>query len=187
MRRLRHDESGFTLIELLAVCLLLSTVLTVIGGIFLSTITTQQTVSAVSTSSNDAQVAAHTIDARIRNSSEFQLTTPSGSDQLLVARSASTGAALSWRCYGWYYSATNKSLRMTSTADGTKVTAPSATALASWTLVASGVTPASGSVFTAAGSQLTVGFDVAASNSEPTTIQFTTAKTTGVAGTNTCF
>jgi prepilin-type N-terminal cleavage/methylation domain-containing protein len=182
-----RDESGFTLIELMVVCVLLGIVMTVLGGIFISTLRTQQTVSSVSTSSNNAQLAARTLDTRIRNSSEFQLTTPSGSDQLLVARSASTGATLSWNCYGWYYSATNKTLRMTSTADGTKITAPSATALASWTLVASGVTPASGSVFSAAGSQLTVGFDVAATNSKSTTIQFTTAKTTGVAGSNTCF
>ena len=184
----RHrDDSGFTLVELLTICVLLGVVLAVLGGIFIGTLRTQQTVSAVSDSSNTAQLAARTLDARIRNSSEFQISTPSGTDQLLVTRSASTGTALTWSCYGWYYSAANKTLRTTSTADGTKITAPSATTLASWTLLASGVTPSASSVFTASGSQLTVGFDVAAKNSKPTTIQFTTAKTTGVAGTSTCF
>jgi Tfp pilus assembly protein PilW len=187
--QLPDRESGFTLIELMVVCLLLVAVLSVVGGIFYSTITAQQKVDKVTTSADTAQSAASTIDDRIRNASEFRVTSPVAGDQLLVARAAGTGATVDWACYGWYYSSSAHTLRMTTTTPGTKITAPTTSQLASWTLLASGVTPPSGSsVFTQDALRLTVAFDVSAgSTAKPTGIRFTTAALTGASGAGTCY
>lgn len=186
---LQDREAGVTLIELMAVCLLLATVLGVVGGIFFSTITAQQKVDKLTTSANAAQLVASTIDDRIRNASEFRVTVPSTGNQLLVARTAGVGATIDWKCYGWYYQASDQTLRMTTTTPGTKITAPNAAQLSGWTLVASGVTPSSGSsVFTAQGSTLSVAFNVSAGpQDKPTGIGFTTAALTGVSGAGTCY
>lgn len=186
-RPARADE-GFTLVEMIVATALFALVFTVLGGAMIATITTQGTVTTVTSSTRDAQVVATTIDTRIRNSSEFQVTNV-GADQLLVARVAGSGSSLTWRCYGWYFSSANGgSIRMTSTAPGTKITTPSADQLASWTLLVSGVAPRTGStVFTASGTQLAVAFDATAGDNQPVAIDFTTVRLTGVSEALTCY
>ena len=185
-----HHDGGFTLVELLLASMITVLALSIVTAIFVSTIKAQQAVDSVATSASKAQLAASNIDNRIRNSSEFAVSTPSGTtDQLLVTRSASAGSTLSWTCYGWYYSsASGGSLRMTSTAAGTKIVAPTTSQLSAWTLLVSGIAPTSGStIFSASGTQLSVGFKATAGSSDPTGIQFTTSKMTGVAETQTCY
>ena len=184
-----RDDDGFTLVEMIVASMLFSLVFLVISGIVISTVMTQQTVTSVATSTTDAQLAATTIDERIRNSSEFQVTNVGTSDQLLVARVAGSGTTITWSCYGWYYSAADGgSIRMTNTAAGTKITTPTSAQLASWTLLLDGVTPRSGThVFTATGTQLAVGFDSTAGDNHPVAIDFTTARITGVSEVLACY
>ena len=181
-------DAGFTLIELLVTTVLLSAVILVGGGLFISVLTTQRTVSAVTTSATDAQLAASTIESRIRNASEFRLSA-AGPDQLLVARSANAGSTLTWSCHAWYYSPANGgSLRTTTTPAGTRIAAPNAAQLATWTLLAQGITPRSGTgIFSASGKQLTISFNATAQNNQPVAIQTTTAILTGVTETLTCY
>lgn len=188
LRRLMAEDPGFTLIELLAVTVLISMVMTVLGGVFISTITAQQTVGHRTDATNDAQVAASGLDYAIRNASEFQLSA-NGADQLLVVRTATAGSSVGWTCASWYFDASAEELRQNISAVGTLVSAPSAGALSQWTMVATGVTPVAGStVFSSSGGKLSIAFNVLhADDDEPTAIQFTTAKLTSVTETHACY
>lgn len=186
--RLRRSGEGFTLIELLVTSMLFVLVFMLVAGIMISALTAQRTVSTVSTSTTEAQFVASTIDDRIRNASEFQVTAQ-GADQLLVARVAGAGATLTWKCYGWYFSAANGgSIRMTTTDPGTKIIAPTSAQVATWTLLLTGVAPRTGStIFTASGSQLAVAFNATAGTNKPVAIDFATARLTGVSEALTCY
>jgi prepilin-type N-terminal cleavage/methylation domain-containing protein len=188
LRALLRDDRGFSLVEMLVSSALFAMIVSGIIGVILVTTNAQRTVSIVSASTTDAQLVATEIDSRIRNSSEFQVTT-SGTTQLVVARVAGSDATLTWRCYGWYYSASDGGvIRMTSTAPGTKITMPTATQAASWTLLLAGVVPRTGStVFSSVDNQLSVAFNATADDSLPVAIDFTTARLTGVSEALTCY
>jgi prepilin-type N-terminal cleavage/methylation domain-containing protein len=190
LRRLREsNEEGFTLIELLAATVLIAMVMSVLAGVFISTMLAQQTVGNRTDATNDAQVAASGLDYAIRNASEFQLSVANTSDQLLVVRTATAGSSVNWTCASWYFSSAKQELRQNISPVGTMVSAPSASQLDQWTLVANGVTPATGStIFSSSGGKLTVAFHVLhASNDEPTAIQFMTAKLTTPTETHACY
>jgi prepilin-type N-terminal cleavage/methylation domain-containing protein len=188
LRRLQAEDPGFTLIELMAVTLLVGMVTSVLAGVFISTITAQQTVDHRTDATNDAQVAASGLDYAVRNASEFQLSA-NAADQLLVVRTATAGSSVGWTCASWYFDADAEELRQNISSVGTVVTAPTAAALSTWTLVASGVTPVAGAtIFSSSGGKLTVAFEVVhTDDDEPTAIQFTTAKLTAVTETHACY
>ncbi|GAA2078637.1 hypothetical protein GCM10009840_12080 [Pseudolysinimonas kribbensis] len=183
------SDSGFTLVEMLVALALTTLVMTVIGGLFISLTQTQQTVDAVTSSTTSGQQVATTITDRVRNGSGFRVTSV-GSDQLLVTRSAGTGSTLTWTCYGWYYSAADESLRMTTSTPGTRITAPTSAQLTSWTLLASGVTPrGTAPVFAPddTGSVLTVTFDTHRAGHPSVAIQTSASPLTGTTEDNSCF
>jgi Tfp pilus assembly protein PilW len=181
-------DSGLTLVELLVSTLLVALVLTVVGGIFISVTSVQRTVGSLTSTTTAAQAAASAIEQGVRNASEISLTTPTGTDQLLVVRTANQTGTLTWTCRAWYYSATSGQIRSTATNNGTHITAPNSTALAAWPLLVSGVTPHSGTtVFTAAGDSVTIDYDVAVTTGPAVRIQTTALKRTGVVGVGTCF
>lgn len=184
----KKSDDGFTLVELLVAGMLLSLVVVIVAGIMVSITTTQRNVTATTTSTTQAQQAATGIATGLRNASEFSLTTPTGTDQLLVVRTASQGATLTWSCKAWYYSATSSNIRSTITADGTKITSPTSTQLATWSLQATGVTPRAGTaIFTAAGGGITISYNAAVANGQPVAIQTTVVKRTGVSEAGTCY
>jgi Tfp pilus assembly protein PilW len=180
-------DAGMTLIEMLAAALLFVVVFVVVGGIFISLVRTQDTVNAVTGSANSSQLAAGSIENGIRNASDFQLTA-SGSDQLLVARTAGSGSTLTWTCTAWYYSASGEgSIRSTRTT-GAAIDVPTSAELSGWTLMLEGVAPRTGStIFSASGPQLTVAFDAVAGDHPATAIDFTVIPLTGTTGASTCF
>jgi len=181
------DDHGFTLIEVIVALALTSLVLTVVGGLFISVTKTQQTVDAVTSSTTSGQQAATTITDRVRNGSGFLLTN-SGAVQLVVARSAGTGSTLTWTCYGWYYSASAQTIRMTTTSPGTKITVPTSAQLAGWTLLVSGVTPRSGTqIFASTGTQLSLAFNAQLGGHPPVAIQTSASPLTGTTEDNSCF
>jgi prepilin-type N-terminal cleavage/methylation domain-containing protein len=187
LRRLRRDD-GFTLTELIASSVLFSLVTLTAVSIFLGQFSAQQQVSAITTATTEAQLAGTTIDTGIRNSSGFELTAVSA-DQLLVARVAGGGATLQWVCRAWYYSASADTIRMTSTTPGTPVAAPTASQLETWTLLADGVTPTSGTtIFSASGDLLTVSFRAKTDDdNKPVAIELSSAPLAGVTETTTCY
>ena len=181
-------EDGFTLVELLISCVLLGIILTVVGGLLVSLATTPKSVTARFDTSNAAQLVLRSIDTGVRNSSDFRLTNPQGDDQLLVARTAQSGAMIAWVCSAWYYSAADGSIRYT--VSGTAIpAAPTSSDIAGWTLLDSGVTPASGSgIFGVSGEQLSVSFDdVPAGQSSPQTLTTSVFSRAGSTGSPQCY
>lgn len=184
---LRRDD-GFTLPELIASSALFALVILVAGGIFLGQFAAQQQVSAVTSTTTDAQLAGHTIDDGIRNSSGFELTTL-GSDQMLVARVAGGASTLQWTCMAWYYSATADTIRSTMQTPGTPVAVPTSAQLASWTLLVDGVQPRAGNtIFSAAGDTVTVSFNADTGDDyRPVAIELSSSPLAGVTENATCY
>ena len=186
MNRLRTDERGLTLIELLVYILLLVLVLMVAGGFLGNTLIQSKTVRAVNNNSTVAQLAADSIESGIRNSSDYSLTSPVGTDQMIVARVASKGTTLTWSCAAWYYSATEGSLRMARSS--TQIVAPTTAQLAAWTLLHDRVFPISGtSIFTTSGRRLTIAFNGQAVGYPPVAINTSAFSRAGSTGSVSCF
>lgn len=179
-------DGGFTLVELAVATAVLSVILLAVGGLMLGTTLTQRSVTAVSGASSSAQTAAAELRAELRNAVEVDLRTVDGTDQLLLARVAGTGSSATFTCRGWYYAHDERELR-TSTwpVAGSTPLPSSASAVATWTLLLSGVGPRSGSttVFSPpSGGTIEIAFDVAPDDrNEPIAIQLSAA-TSGVPG-----
>lgn len=176
-------DEGFTLVELMVTCVLTLLVLTAVGGLLISLIRTPQDVTARQHAAGDAQVAANSIELGVRNSSDFRLTSPQGTDQLLVARTAQSGSTIVWVCSAWYYSAADQSIRYVTSS--TMIPAvPTASDLASWTVLDTSVTPSTGSgIFTVSGEEVELAFDGAVAGQQTpqsiTTSAFSRAGSTG--------
>jgi len=181
------SERGFTMVELIIYVMLLVLVVAIAGGMLISVMVNSRTVNEISQATTAGQLTVDSIDSSIRNSSDFLLTVPSGTDQLLIARTASTTGALTWSCVGWYYSASGTgSIR--SFRSNAPITAPTAAQLASWTLLVEGVTPMTGAtVFSATARQLTVSFKTSAGGGSPLGITSAAVSRAGASGSVSCF
>jgi prepilin-type N-terminal cleavage/methylation domain-containing protein len=160
----RRDD-GFTLVELLITVALFTVVLAVTGTILVSALTVQSGVGSLGTASNGAQLVVRSLQRGVGNASAFKAEAPTADGQLLRARVAvgGTSGAPTFKCVAWYYSATRSTIRTTSSTTAA-VPVPTATTLATWTLLAARVQVASGAtqIFTAAGSQLQLRLGVGA-------------------------
>jgi prepilin-type N-terminal cleavage/methylation domain-containing protein len=152
----RRDD-GLTLIELLITVALFTMVLAVTGTILVSSLKVQAGVDSLGGASNGAQLVARSLQRGIGNASAFKAEAPTADGQLLRARTAVAGPSgtPTWRCVAWYYSATAKTIRTTSSSTG-MVAVPTPTSLPGWTLLANRAQVATGAtqVFTGAGAQL---------------------------------
>ena len=181
------SADGFTLIELLVYMMLFGLVLAIAGAVMINTMRTSNTVTSVTEASNAGQLAAHSVEKGIRNSSDFHLTSPTGNDQLLVARTALGGATLTWKCAAWYYSATgNGSIRYK--LSDAAILAPDAATLATWTLLDEGIVPASGTaIFNSADEHLLVAFHSLAPGHPPVAISSSAYSRAGASGSLLCY
>ena len=181
-----NKDAGFTLIELLIYSMLMVLVLAIVGGMIVSFTSTSKTVGSITQVSTSGQLAAQSVERGIRNASDFQLTTPTGTDQLLVARTAGGGATLTWKCAAWYYSASDSTLRYTSSA--TAIPAPTAADLSHWTLLGSDIAPTTGAeIFSSTGPQLTLAFTIHAAGHPPQALTSTAVSRAGSSGTPACY
>lgn len=182
----KRADAGFTLIELLIYSMLMVLVLAIVGAMIGSFTSTSKTVGSITQVSTSGQLAAQSVERGIRNSSDFRLTTPTGTDQLLIARVASGGANLTWQCAAWYYSAGDSSLRYTTST--TAIPTPTVTDLTRWTLLGSGITPTSGTtIFSSTGPQLTLSFTLRADGHPPQALTSTAVSRAGSSGTPACY
>lgn len=135
-RPTRATDRGFTLIELLVSMALLALVVTVIGGVIISSLRAEETVRDSTTGATDGQLALNVIDADVRSSTALSVTAAqtSGSQFVAIRTAPSAGA----RCVALYYSASTRELRrLTSTAAIARPANDAATA--GWALIASNV------------------------------------------------
>lgn len=186
-RRGRSTDEGFTLVELIVSGALLSIAILVVGSMMMSLFSTERTVSGLTQGADQAQLTATSIDERVSQASSFSLTDV-GDDQFLVARVAGRGDDLSWECFAWYYSAADGgSIRYTVAPDGTAMTIPTSSQLATWPTLIEGVAAPDGDpVFEIAGPRLTIAFDADAGNAAPVAIRLTSVRLEGVTEEETC-
>lgn len=152
-----RDDAGFTLIELMVYAILAVIVMSIVGGVIITTVRVQRTTTSISSATDEVQLAATTITDSVRNASGIDALTQTTAGQLLRARVASTTqtgpasapvTSTTWKCYGWYYSIKSSTLYMASSATS-MIAAPTLSSTGvptstGWTALASGVTTPSG-------------------------------------------
>lgn len=183
----RRTDAGLTLVELTIAMALSVLILGVAVGLFASAAKSQTTISDRSNASTSAQLVMRSLTQGIENASEFTVQA-SGSDLMVVARTASTGTTLTWKCRAWYYQASSRTVRTTTTADGTKILLPTSAQLGSWGRLATGVQPVgTNPIFQGVGQNLQVGFVAAVAAGQSVTMQTTILQQTGVGASGTCY
>lgn len=139
--RLR-DDRGFTLSELIVVGVVTTIILMAVGGMYLSTVQAERTISALSETTTSAQLAARSVDYGVRNGVVLRPLQEGPDDgQLLsvcTAGAGTAGAIYKWQA--WYYSPGGGGQIRTRTFDKDAApSVPDAGELAGWTLLLSGV------------------------------------------------
>jgi prepilin-type N-terminal cleavage/methylation domain-containing protein len=188
----KNDE-GFTLVELIVSSLLLALVISVIGGLMYSTQKTEVLVQTTTTATTSGQAVISSIENGVRNSEvglggsvPVSLTNPSGSDQMLTALVVGSGTTASTTCQAWYYSASAGTIRYTTSTGA--ISAPSVTQLATWTQLATGISPTSGtSIFSLSGATVNIAYKVSAGLDPSVPFASTVVSRTGTIGTSACF
>ncbi|CAN5138831.1 hypothetical protein BH09ACT3_BH09ACT3_06750 [soil metagenome] len=172
------DERGVTLVETMIYALLSVVVLSVAGSMLITSLDTQRDVSSITEAASVGQVISTDVANGIRNSSAFQVETPTALGQTLRSRSVSVTSAgvTEWRCQAWYLAASGTFYATSSTAGA--VPQPTAAAdLAGWRLLGESIAvPAgAGQAFTGSGGQLVLAIEVGAGTAKPTLINTTIA------------
>jgi prepilin-type N-terminal cleavage/methylation domain-containing protein len=100
-RTITNDDRGFTLVELLISMALLSVVVTIVGGIIVSSLQADRTIREVTTSTTDGQLVMNAIEQTVRNSTAVSVVpNADGSSVFAVVRTTAGGTA---RCVAWFY------------------------------------------------------------------------------------
>lgn len=133
-------DEGITLVELLVYSVLLTIVLTVTGGLLISTLHSQRTVREQTEASTTGQVALRLIERSVRNAGRYDMPSGFGNNLLItkVRIGEDPSVAASWECRAWYFDASTGDLRFVrGPATGTPVTAGLSTPIdtSSWELV----------------------------------------------------
>ena len=183
----RQDNRGFTLVELLVYVALLAIVLIILGGMIISGLTVERTVTRASDETRLGQLISRSIEKGIRNATSFQTESVGSSDQILRARTSDVRVAgstttVTWGCVAWYYRASDGAFFTTTRTDGAVSkpgTVAPATPLTAWTLYGTGVKPAAGatsvlsgsaSAFSGSAPPVKLSFQVAVENAPPVQI-----------------
>lgn len=173
IRRLHDSDRGFTLIELVVSLALGVIGLVIVGGMLISTMKAQSSVREAAQSSNTGLFVAKALTRDVRAARELSATPPSAGTCLLrltVVDNALT-TPVSVRYVAWYYG--NEEIRTKRSAAAIAVPASPA-AVATWTLLASGVRQADSTpVFSTSGPQVVISFKVAGASGAPVLIQTT--------------
>jgi hypothetical protein len=161
MNRLRlilaAREAGLSMVELLIYIMLSVVVLGIGGNVLISSIQAQRDMSNLADSTSISQLVTSSVRSGIRNSSAFQVATPTALGQLVRSRSVSTTSAgvSTWSCRAWYLTASGTFYQKTSTTG--LIAAPTiASDLSTWQMITTGVTVPTGTsqAFTGSSGQI---------------------------------
>lgn len=141
MITLRHPnnrDDGFSLVELIISVALFSIIMTIVGGIIISSFQADRTVREVTTSTTDGQLVVNVVEQTVRNSTAVQVVPGTdGASSFATARSTVGGST---QCAAWFYDASTDTIyQQRSTA---AITAPLPGSVGSgWSVVSSGIVP----------------------------------------------
>lgn len=181
-----QTNRGFTLVELLVYVAMLGIVLSILGGMLISGLNVERTVTRANEETRLGQLISRSIEKGVRNATAFKVESV-GSDQILRARSADvkisgTTTTVTWRCMAWYYRASDGAFFSTTRTAGAVSkpgTVAPATPLTAWTLYGSGVKPVASatpvlsgvaSAYSKTAPPLKLSFQVAVDNAPPVQI-----------------
>lgn len=170
-------QAGLTLIELLIYMVLAVMVLFIVGGLLVTSLSSERTVRDSTRASNTGQLIAQSVGQGVRNATAMKVTDLGGGSQLLMVRTASVTTGQAWLCQAWYFG--GGEVRTTMTSPATLI--PTSTAnIATWSLLGTGMQSVSGGpVFTASPTtnprSVILNFDVSAGTSKSVRIN-TSAK-----------
>ena len=186
----RASDAGFTLVEMIVAAAVFSLVALTVMGVLLTTITTEVKIRNVSLATSQAQLVTRSLNDGISNAATPQrlIVPASTADQLLMARVAGEAASLGWSCQAWYFSATEGTIRTTSSS--TAIATPTASQLATWTLLASGVRPLDGAttVFSPVGATgVSMAFRIDAGEFDDVVLKSTYTSSSRVTGGAPCY
>jgi hypothetical protein len=190
MTRIRRNtaDDGYTLPELILYGVLLTMVLAVGASIMISGTFVERTVRNVFGASTSAQLAADSIETGIRNSSGFKVIVPTTGTQMVQARVAQGTTSVVWNCASWYYTPTVQSGSIWYRSSSSAISAPTSGGYTGWTILASGVSPTSGTgIFAISGDLLTFSFKTSAGNDPPASVGSSATSRTPVLETAPCF
>jgi Tfp pilus assembly protein PilV len=149
-------DHGSTLIELLIYMVLSVVVLLIVGGLLINSLSAERTVRDATQASTAGQLISKSLGQGVRNASAIWHTAPNVQPELLVVRTAGTGATASWNCQAWSFA--NGEVR---TKTSTTLISTSPASVATWTLLGAGISPVSGvSIFPKTGRQVDLALDV---------------------------
>jgi Tfp pilus assembly protein PilW len=166
-------ESGFSLVELITYMLILSLVLSIVGGILISTTSTEQDVRTRAQATTKGQLVMNSVQAGVRNASFIRLDDLTDA-QLLTVRTAGAGSSIAWACQAWYFTtAEGGSIYTKRTDPATAIATPTSLTLSTWVKLADNVSVAGADVFTAVAGQAGIGLVVATDHGAPITMSST--------------
>lgn len=109
IRALRQNarwSAGFSLVELAVYIVVLGIISTVVTTVVLSLFRSEQTVSDISSASNDSQIISTVLTNDIRNARAVKV----DGNQVFLSVAGSDPGAVSWSCVRWAVSATSGAL-----------------------------------------------------------------------------
>jgi prepilin-type N-terminal cleavage/methylation domain-containing protein len=137
LTRTRRDE-GFTLVELLISMALLSVLITVVGGIIVSSLQADRTIREVTTSTTDGQLVVNAIEQTVRNSTAISVVPNADESSVFaVVRTTVGGSA---RCVAWFFDTQAQAIFQRDSSSA--ISAPTPGAVGSeWREVSGGIVP----------------------------------------------
>ena len=109
-QRRPRSEAGYTLVELLIYSSLLVLILTVVGGMFINTLASEQRVLDSADANTVSQLISDSVHSGVRNATALSLTQyPDTDNQLLVLKTSDSRSesAADRICQAWYYTESN--------------------------------------------------------------------------------
>ncbi|TFD63602.1 type II secretion system protein [Cryobacterium ruanii] len=153
-------ESGYTLIELLVYMSFAVVVLSIVGGMLISSVETERDVRGSTEATNLGQLISRSVQSGVRNASQVSLQNIDDS-QFLVARTAGSAASMVWSCQAWFYTpAAGGSLYTKRTAPASRIAVPVSGDLGSWIKLGDGVSTNGAPVFGGVNDRITVALDL---------------------------
>ena len=169
----RPLDSGYTLIELLVYMSFTVVVLTIIGGMLISSVGTGRDVRSTTEATNLGQLISRSVQSGVRNASQVSLQSIDDT-QFLVARTADGAASVVWSCQAWFYTpADGGSLYTKRTSPASLITAPVSGDLGSWIKLGDGVSTTGAAVFGGVNDRITVALTLDAGAQKPVVVNTT--------------
>jgi len=184
----RGRDAGFTLIELLVYISLAGIVLSIVGGMLISSLRAEASVRTASEATTLGQLIARSVQGGMRNASAARLTTNADNTQMLIVRTAGRGASVVWSCQAWFYDPINGGTFYTrTTTPATTIAVPTASTIGSWTLLGRGIATTGAPVFAGIPTRISVDLDIEAGDRAPISITTTATTRTLATESQPCF